>query len=207
MKMKIKRKNLIIIYLFTAAVFITGLWRFSENEKVYVLENDYDRLSNIAAIVDDIYYLESANCFSATVFAESVLPLNYGTVTSDFGYRNDPFGSESKIDLHSGMDIAVEMETEVFSVFSGIVVSSEYDDIGGNYIKIDHENGFESYYGHLSELKVSEGENVSAGQVIGLSGDSGKVTGPHLHFGLYYNGIPVDPDVYLNITGLLSPSE
>ena len=67
--MKIKRKNLIIIYLFTAAVFITGLWRFSENEKVYVLENDYDRLSNIAAIVDDIYYLESANCFSATVFA------------------------------------------------------------------------------------------------------------------------------------------
>ena len=109
--------------------------------------------------------------------------------------------------LHSGMDIAVGMGTEVYSIFTGVVVSAKYDDVGGNFIKIDHGNGFESYYGHLSEFKVNEGQKVSAGQVIGLSGDSGKVTGPHLHFGLYYNGAPVDPDVYLNITKLLNPSE
>ena len=204
--MKIKRKNLIIIYLFTASVFLTGIWRFSQNEKICVWENDYTRLDNIAVIVEDIYYNESENCFTAPAFSECILPLKYGTVTSAFGYRDDPFGSGSE-DLHSGMDIAVEMNTEVFSVFSGTVVSAAYDDIGGNFIKIDHNNGFESYYGHLSQIKVNEGEKISAGQLIGFSGDSGKVTGPHLHFGLYYNGNPVDPDVYLNITKLLNPSE
>ncbi len=207
MQMKIKRKNLIIVYLFTASVFLTGLWRFSQNEKIHVLENDYERLESIAVIVEDIYYNEAENCLSETVFEECFLPLQFGTVTSGFGYRNDPFGAEAKKTLHSGIDIAVDMNSEIFSVFGGTVVSAEYDEIGGNYIRIDHHNGFESYYGHLSQIKVNEGEKVSAGQIIGYSGDSGKVTGPHLHLGLYYNGNPVDPDVYLNITNLLDPSE
>ena len=93
------------------------------------------------------------------------------------------------------------------SVSSGIVCFAEYDEVGGNFVKIDHGNGFKSYYGHLSEIKVNVGEKITVGQVIGLSGDSGKVTGPHLHFGLYYNDIPVDPDVYFNITKLISHSE
>ncbi len=205
--MKIKRKNLIIVYLFTASVFLTGLWRFSQNERIYALENDYERLESIAVIVEDIYYNETKSCFSETVFKECFLPLQFGTVTSGFGYRSDPFGTETKQTMHSGIDIAVSMDSAVFSVFGGTVVSAEYDDVGGNFIKIDHNNGFESYYGHLSQFKVSEDEKVSAGQIIGYSGDSGKVTGPHLHFGLYYKGNPVDPDVYLNITNLLSPSE
>jgi len=207
--MRLKRKNLIIIYLFTASIFLTGLWRFSENEKVFVLEVDNDRLDSISVIVEDIYYYEDGteSCFSQAVFSGSVLPLNNGIVTSAFGYRNDPFSSQDEQTFHNGIDIAVELQTEVLSVSPGIVSFAEYDEVGGNFVKIDHGNGFESYYGHLSEIKVNVGEKITVGQVIGLSGDSGKVTGPHLHFGLYYNGIPVDPDVYFNITKLISHSE
>ena len=132
---------------------------------------------------------------ASEMFSEYALPVS-GTVTSGFGYRNDPFGSE-EAQMHSGIDIAAQTGTEIYAFCSGTVTACKYSEIGGNYIQILHDNGFYSYYGHLSELLVSEGETVSTGQLIALSGQTGKVTGPHLHFQLTYNGRAVDPTVFI----------
>ena len=207
--MRIKRKTAITVYLFTAAVFLTALWRFSREEKLKMLSQDEDRISSIAVVSESVnFYGETAEVFLyLPVFTECCLPLDSGNITSSFGYRDDPFGETPETDFHSGIDIAADTETSVKAISGGIVVAATYDDIGGNYIKISHDNGFVSYYGHLSDIQVFEGEEVSAGQIIGLSGESGKVTGPHLHFGLYYKNKPVDPDVYLNFETMVNNSE
>lgn len=207
--MRIKRKTAITVYLFTASVFLTALWRFSNEEKLKMLSADEERISSFAVVSDSVtFYGETKDVFSyVPVFTECFLPLDSGNVTSDFGYRSDPFGKKSAPDFHSGMDIATELNSDVRAVSSGVVVTAAYDEIGGNYIKISHDNGFVSYYGHLSDIRVAEGEEVYGGQIIGLSGESGKVTGPHLHFGLYYKDNPVDPDVYLNFETMVNTAE
>ncbi len=197
--MRIKRRNTIIVYLFTASLFLTALWRFSTEEKLKMAVHDEDRISEFSLVTGDIFfYGDTDDVLSAfPTFSECILPLESGNITSDFGFRSDPF-NVSSTDFHSGIDIATELDSIVKAVASGEVITAEYDDVGGNYIKILHDNGFISYYGHLSQIDVKAGEEVSVGQMIGLSGESGKVTGPHLHFGLYYNNAPVDPDVYMN---------
>jgi murein DD-endopeptidase MepM/ murein hydrolase activator NlpD len=120
-----------------------------------------------------------------------------GIITSNYGYRSDPFTSETT--LHRGVDIAVREGTEVKAVYRGTVVESAYNSVGGNYIILDHGNGTQSYYGHLRTRIVSRGDTVAQGDVIGLSGKTGMVTGPHLHFQLSYNDRSVDPLNYIEI--------
>lgn len=206
--MSLKRRNTIIVYLFTASLFLTALWRFSNEEKLKMSAHDEDRIAEFSLVTGDIFfYGDDIDVFSTVpTFSECILPLKSGNITSEFGYRSDPF-KIALSDFHSGIDIATALNSDVRSVADGEVVAAGYDDIGGNYIKILHENGFVSYYGHLSRIDVEIGEEVSVGQIIGLSGESGKVTGPHLHFGLYYENVPVDPDVYLNFETLSCSSE
>jgi murein DD-endopeptidase MepM/ murein hydrolase activator NlpD len=75
----------------------------------------------------------------------------------------------------------------------GVVIKSKYDGGFGNVIDIDHKNGFVSRYGHLSKRKVRVGDIVKKGDTIALSGNTGRTTGPHLHFQIWYNGILIDP--------------
>lgn len=198
--MRIKRKNAILIYLFTASLFLTSLWRFSNEEKQKMLLQDSDRLTEFSLMAENVYFNDICEpvLLEIPTFMDCILPLESGNITSDFGYRKDPLNDSGKIEVHNGIDISVKKNSEVYAIANGIVINAEYDDIGGNYIKISHDNGFVSYYGHLSSIKVEKGEEVSVGQVIGLSGESGIVTGPHLHFGFYYKNTPVDPNVYLD---------
>lgn len=190
---------MIIVYLFTAALFLAGLKRFSVEEKLAMLPEDGDRISSYGLVAEKVsVYDDSIAVFSYSPgFTSSCLPLSEGQITSSFGYRTDPFGSANV--FHSGTDIAVPINSEVYAVGSGTVIYAGYDDIGGNSIRISHGNGFESYYGHLSEICVSVGDEVAEGEIIGKSGESGKVTGAHLHLGLFYNDVPIDPEVYLNL--------
>lgn len=99
---------------------------------------------------------------------------------------------------YGGIDWAVMTGTPVQAAESGLVVTARQDATGyGTHIKINHEDGRETIYAHLSELRIQAGDRVIAGQVIGLSGNTGNSTGPHLHFELRVNGIPVDPMPYL----------
>ena len=117
-------------------------------------------------------------------------------VTSEFGYRRDPFTGERK--GHSGMDLAVPTGTSVRAALPGTVTVSTYNQGGyGYYMMIDHGNGLSTLYGHNSQLLAQVGQTVEAGDVIALSGSTGRSTGPHLHFEVRINGERTNPRSYL----------
>lgn len=115
-----------------------------------------------------------------------------GIITSNFGIRKDPFDKKSK-DFHTGMDIAAAKGTFIKSSFSGIVTETGYTDVAGNYIKIKTDDKLQTFYGHTQFVFVKEGDNILQGQVIATVGDTGLVTGPHLHFEVIYDGNRVNP--------------
>ena len=109
---------------------------------------------------------------------------------------------------HGGVDFAVSTGTPVMAANDGVVVGTPYDADGfGNYVQVQHRDGHSSYYGHLASKGVSEGQEVTAGQVVGVSGNSGNSTGPHLHFEVRRGGIKVDPLGYLSGAASVSPGE
>lgn len=119
-----------------------------------------------------------------------------GLVTSEFGYRKDPFTGKRK--GHTGMDLAVPTGTPIRAALPGTVTVSKYDAGGyGYYVKIDHGGGLETVYGHNSKLIARVGQTVQAGDVVALSGSTGRSTGPHLHFEVRLNGERTDPRGYL----------
>ena len=116
---------------------------------------------------------------------------NQTTISSGFGPRNSPTAGASS--NHGGIDIAVGEGTNVYACMDGKVTVSQYSDSAGNYVQIDHGNGYVTKYMHNSQLKVSVGNKVTAGQLIALSGNTGISTGAHLHFQIEKNGEKVDP--------------
>lgn len=117
-------------------------------------------------------------------------------VTSEFGYRSDPFTGQRK--GHSGMDLAVVTGTPVRAALASTVTVSAYNAGGyGYYVMIDHGNGLSTLYGHCSKLLVSVGQSVEVGDIVALSGSTGRSTGPHLHFEVRVNGERANPRLYL----------
>lgn len=119
-------------------------------------------------------------------------PLDNVRVTSGFGFRNSPVYKRWK--SHNGIDFAAADGTPVYACKSGTVAFvAKMDVVFGNYIVLSHEGGLSSVYAHLSRIDVKKGEIVRVGEVIGLSGETGAVTGPHLHFEVRLNGVAADP--------------
>lgn len=117
-------------------------------------------------------------------------------VTSEFGGRLDPI--TGRPDGHRGMDLAVPTGTPIRAALGGVVTTAKYNAGGyGYYVMIDHGNGLVTLYAHCSQLTVQAGQTVSAGDVIALSGATGRVTGPHLHFEVRVNGSLTNPRSYL----------
>ena len=125
-------------------------------------------------------------------------PLTIGTyrISSEFGMRLHPTLGTQK--MHNGIDFAAPTGTPVYSVGPGQVTIASYSDVNGNWVKVDHGNGWASAYLHLSSTDVSPGQSVKAGTRLGAVGTTGRSTGPHLHFILYKNGVEVDPLEYLS---------
>lgn len=115
-----------------------------------------------------------------------------GRITSYFGTRPNPF-TYSGEENHSAIDIANKYGTKIHATAKGRVIYAKYNGGFGNAVYIDHGNGFTSLYGHASKLLVEAGEIVEKGQVIALMGSTGRSTGPHVHFELRKNEIPIDP--------------
>lgn len=117
-------------------------------------------------------------------------------VTSEFGSRIDPITGERR--GHTGMDLAVPTGTPIRAALSGTVTASAYHQGGyGYYVIIDHGSGLSTLYGHCSQLLAPVGRTVEAGDVIALSGSTGRSTGPHLHFEVRVNGERTNPRSYL----------
>jgi lysostaphin len=112
--------------------------------------------------------------------------------TSLFGNRRSYNGSEYKY-FHSGLDFCGRVGTELYATATGKVVYTGTLIVRGNVVVIDHGWGVYTAYDHLSEILVQPGELVQAGQVVGLGGDTGRTTGPHLHWEVWVGGVQVDP--------------
>lgn len=117
-------------------------------------------------------------------------------VTSEFGYRQDRTGSG--MEGHTGLDIGVAVGTPIRAVKDGKVLFVRYKQTGyGYHVAIDHGGGLVTLYAHCSEILVTEGEKVKAGDAIAKSGNTGRSTGPHLHLEVIQNGVPQNPRNYL----------
>ncbi|KJD46505.1 M23 family metallopeptidase [Paenibacillus terrae] len=125
----------------------------------------------------------------------SAWPVSSRQMTSSFGYRSDPFTGKSA--FHSGMDIAGQTGDPVYAAGAGTVLEAASSGARGKCIIIQHPDGFQSWYMHLSGMQVTPGERVRKGQTIGLLGSTGRSTGPHLHFQIVKHSQPVDPLLYV----------
>jgi len=182
------------------------------NDMNYLLpENiDYDFLERINFIKRSIN-LENLSYSEIEQFASKKLDelLHYPGIypisrknsrfSSGYGYRVDPFSKKRK--HHKGHDFSAKIGTDVIATATGLVKTSKKSYISGNYIEIDHGNGYATIYGHLSERLVKKGDKVNRGDVIGKVGNTGKSTAPHLHYEISFNDKHVNPkDVYYDLS-------
>lgn len=127
----------------------------------------------------------------------SALPIEASAITkisSHFGMRYNPVYKVKK--MHTGIDIVAEANTSILATADGVVIFAKHGKGYGNHIKIEHQNGFETMYAHLKELKVKAGEKVKVGQAIGIIGNTGRSIARHLHYEVIKNGEKVNPAVY-----------
>lgn len=139
---------------------------------------------------------------SSSVNIENMLwPVpNSGKVTSEFGYRNAPVAGAST--FHQAIDIGVgslsRSERGVVAALAGTVTDTGYTISTGNYVIIDHGNGLVTKYYHAYQVYVKKGQKVERGEEIMEAGNTGYSSGPHLHFGVFVNGVAVDPLLYID---------
>ncbi|MBI5682410.1 MAG: M23 family metallopeptidase [Deltaproteobacteria bacterium] len=139
------------------------------------------------------HLLKQASTLAST---PSIMPVQ-GWITSGFGYRTSPFTGLK--DKHEGLDISNTVGTPVVAPGDGIVLKVDrVDDPGfGKNVVINHGYGIITKYGHLSEIYVGIGKRVKRGDKIAAVGNTGKTTGPHLHYEILENGVPVNPHKYI----------
>lgn len=156
---------------------------FASDDLVKQAEKTYDVLS------DNAYYRESVK----------KIPLGKPVwtywLTSPFGKRADPFNTKSAV--HKGVDLASNRGNKVKTMAEGRVIKAGTMTGYGKVIEIDHGNGFKTKYAHLNAMYVNNGDRVSRGQAIGEVGSTGRSTGPHLHYEILFEGVNVDPMVFI----------
>ncbi|WP_417372721.1 peptidoglycan DD-metalloendopeptidase family protein [Glutamicibacter protophormiae] len=140
-------------------------------------------------------FMDSLNRFGAQALGYAngglVRPVRGGALTSGFGASRGRYP-------HAGLDFAVPIGTPVHAAMDGTVLGHQPTGRTGRYVFLSHPGNRNTYYGHLSQPQVSAGQQVKAGQQIGLSGNTGRSTGPHLHWETWTGGKPVNPAAYLN---------
>jgi murein DD-endopeptidase MepM/ murein hydrolase activator NlpD len=118
-----------------------------------------------------------------------------GWISSEFGYRLSPFTDEKE--FHKGIDICNKRGSPILSPAGGVVSSIETDAGYGKLLIINHDYGLITRYAHLDKVMVKKGQTVERGQEIALVGNTGRTTGPHLHYEVHFNGVPINPLRYM----------
>ena len=124
-----------------------------------------------------------------------VLPASLEFISSGFGYRSDPFTRSAA--FHAGLDFRGPRGAPIYSAAKGVVTFAGVRQGYGKCVEVDHGNGLMTRYAHMSRFRTRVGEQVAAGDVIGAIGNTGRSTGPHLHFEVRINGRPVNPRPFL----------
>jgi murein DD-endopeptidase MepM/ murein hydrolase activator NlpD len=157
-----------------------------------------------AESIDEYNFLKGASISRvqrtyARAWQKNVIPTMWpvnGQIVSRFGDRSDPLSGEGA--FHAGLDLKADTGTPVHAAADGIITGAQYAGRYGRAVLIDHGNGTSTLYAHLSNFEVVPGEEVRRGQLIGHSGATGRVSGPHLHFEVRQGGVPVNPARYMS---------
>ncbi len=123
-------------------------------------------------------------------------PITKGWLSSKYGTRNDPF--TGKPEFHKGVDLAGKEGSDIISVAAGVVTWAGKRYGYGNLVEVTHGNGYVTRYGHAKEVLVKAGETIKKGHKIALMGNTGRSTGPHVHFEVWMDGRTVDPSKYIH---------
>lgn len=162
--------------------------RISEDLKNLKVRSE---LQEISFLELDEFFKNQSSLFSST---PSIWPAR-GWVTSAFGYRRSPFTNMRE--LHEGVDIATRAGSPIVATANGVVIRSGRDNSYGKMVEVDHGYGIITRYGHNSKNLVKTGDRVKRGEVIALVGNTGRSTGPHSHYEVILNGVPVNPLRYI----------
>lgn len=166
-------------------------------ESPKVLSSKLDKLSAEASRQEQslqelqAYFQDQKSLLAST---PSIWPAR-GWVTSDFGQRMDPYTAERV--MHQGLDIAAPHGKDVQSPSDGTVIFAGLEGGYGNVVVIDHGYGIKTRFGHLAKIEVKAGDHVKRGQVVAAVGNTGRSTGPHLHYEVRVNGIPQNPRKFI----------
>jgi murein DD-endopeptidase MepM/ murein hydrolase activator NlpD len=154
---------------------------------------------HVAAYTKSMKEIYSASlAFNETMrHLPTVYPVKNGVLSSGYGYRSNPFGGSST-EFHDGVDYSCPYGSPVYAAAAGTVTFSSYEGGFGYKVAIDHGNGITTYYAHNSRNLVQPGDVVDKGEIVAYSGNSGRSTGPHLHFGAAVNGASVNPLSFYN---------
>ena len=192
MKSYYKRKLNILIGLFVfLVIFILFLFIFNVNKyKLFFRsERDFSKYQTELS--------PPSNCSLNEILISTPLqnPVNNINISCGYGYRIHPI--TGKKDFHTGIDIAVPENTDIYSALGGKVKEISENRIYGKYIIIAHDNDFETIYCHCNDIFVKKDMNIRRGERIGKSGNTGLSTGPHLHFEIKYKGKYYNPEYLL----------
>ncbi|NMM64542.1 M23 family metallopeptidase [Clostridium sp. P21] len=168
---------------------------FSRTKKLDLRKLQDDIINSIGDVRSKVTGTDS---IQSKIKKQFIMPIQ-GTETSTFGYREDPITKKNK--FHSGIDLDAKLNTDVKACYDGKVKECGEDAENGKYILIDHGNGVETKYCHLNELLVKKEDVVKKSKVIAKTGNTGKSTGPHLHFELLYMGQNENPNEYFGKVG------
>jgi len=156
-------------------------------------ERDSERIDAQALRVLNLAHLATFARARMLAGIPSIDPVDGAPVVGCFCYRSAPSS-----EFHPGVDLGAQYGDVVRAAAAGTIASAGWDGGYGLKIDLDHGNGYHTWYAHLSRADVQPGQYVRKGQQIGLVGDTGFATGPHLHYQVMLNGSPVDPAPYLN---------
>ncbi|MEM6450530.1 MAG: M23 family metallopeptidase [Cyanobacteria bacterium P01_D01_bin.105] len=125
--------------------------------------------------------------------------LGKAVVSSEFGIRGNPFGGGG-YEMHEGIDFIGDVGDKIAAAGDGVVLESGWKGGYGITVVVDHGNGYETLYAHLSGTKVAVGDRVKRGQIVGYLGNTGRSTGPHLHYGIYEGDKAINPRTLLKLS-------
>ena len=165
------------------------------SRQVDLLTRQVDDRTEKLGILDSLMIIDSAK----KKLLPSVLPIEGGWYSSNFGWRIDPFNGVRA--FHEGMDFMAEVGTLARAAAGGVVIYSDFHPQYGNMIEIDHGNGLVTRYAHLSKRLAKIGDVVMSSGKIGTVGNTGRSTGPHLHFEVRQNGAALNPVRFFRLPG------
>ena len=212
-----KERDIQVASLGSLASEVSALYGLKSNPAMVVASTEQIQEAQVHSSLDQLYALKhSALSGAASVgislgltknsttadwiranSAPNLWPVE-GQVTASFGERIDPFNGEGA--FHSGVDISAIVGSAVIAPADGSVTFADYLGGYGRAIMVDHGHGISTRYGHLSSFAVTAGQYVHRGDTIGYVGTSGRSTGPHLHYEVRINDVPVNPYKYLRLT-------